>query len=438
MPDHLRPSSPAQSSAEEPEILKVDPLFSFAESDGETTLSMTSSEDGSPTSNIRNVSADIKARRVSRTSISRPEGYSPAKRASSTKISARTSGGWEHLARKSTSYRNSSASSVGSKSSKKSSSKSTGSSGKGNPKDELIAKLNKQVEMLQEKQKKIDTSHLKTTQNLEAKLEDLRAADSILIGQLRNERNDLKDQLDQAKDRIQSIGEDQELVLQKEQASKRALEQQLAEARARIQKLSEQAMDDHFGGSKIDVLRERRRAIEAQIGGSGGSKPENNEAQPQISVTENQNGPTHADMELVIKNLKDELEASKQVIVQQKEQLRLVLGIQENNEKETDANTSGADEGGWKARFLELQKRHLNLECDRAWSELQLRNRITADSLKFNRRLQHWKQQVEDLESKLNTLQMIRDRVRGTQEVAHQHTVAVEDDKPARGWWGRR
>ncbi|CAJ1957508.1 unnamed protein product [Cylindrotheca closterium] len=546
MPGQLRPPSPrinrssnSGSTTKDATIQKVDTFSTTAESDAETTISLTSSE-GSPPSNIRNVSTEVKGKQVSGTSVSRPEGYAPVKRVSknvlspvgtsnrqsnvvkrtspstlskdntaanktlppkvSTKrtsaASMRSSGGWDTLAKKSTGYRNSSSASVGSRTSinkknsalankgtvaassssvgsrasinKKNSAlankgtvaassssvgsrtsinknlanKGTVTTNKANPKNELIAKLNKQVEMLQEKQKKADANHQKTTQHLEAKLDDLRMADSILIGQLRSERNDLKEQLDQANDRLQSIGEEHGDAMQKELALKGILEQQLAEAHARIGKLSEQAMDDHFGGSKIDMLRERRRTIEAQM--SQGGQPNNNESAKDQLSNKPENRQVDVDMERVMKNLKDELEASKQVIVQQKEQLRLVLECQDsNNEKET-TNSSSDDEGEWKARFLEIQKRHLQLECDRAWSEFQLRNRITNDSLKFNRRLKHWKDRVQDVETKLDTLETIRS-AREQQQVPE---VAPLDDSsggsksteqpPERGWWGFR
>eukprot|EP00526_Cylindrotheca_closterium_P013389 CAMPEP_0113628494 /NCGR_PEP_ID=MMETSP0017_2-20120614/14765_1 /TAXON_ID=2856 /ORGANISM="Cylindrotheca closterium" /LENGTH=523 /DNA_ID=CAMNT_0000538803 /DNA_START=35 /DNA_END=1603 /DNA_ORIENTATION=- /assembly_acc=CAM_ASM_000147 len=496
MPEQLRSPSPRLSSStpKDATIQKAGRSSSMAESDGETTVSVTSSEEeSSPPSNVRNVSAQVKGKRVSRTSVSRPEGYLPAKRVSKTSspnttpnrqsrvivkptsssssstdsskdnavnqtlvnqtlasraaakrtsgTSKRSSGGWDSLARKSTSYRNSTSSVVGSRTSISKSSSlankgtvtSSSNNNKGNPKDELIAKLNKQVEMLQEKHKKADTSHQKTTQHLEARLEDLRLADSILIDQLRSERNELKEKLDQANDRIQSIGEEQQDAMQQELAAKLALEQQLAEAHARISKLSEQALDDHFGGggggSKIGMLREKRRAIEAQMshGGTVGVQPQT--PPPLPSQPEKSKPKTDVDMEAVIKNLRDELEASKQVIVQQKEQLRLVLESQDSSSS-NENETTKVDKEEWKARFMDIQKRHLQLECDRAWSEFKLRNRITNDSLKFNRRLNHWKGEVQELETKLNnsTLEKTEERTRaqGAQQQEQQQQQIQE------------
>ncbi|KAL3937860.1 MAG: hypothetical protein SGBAC_007110 [Bacillariaceae sp.] len=487
MKEQLRSPSPRLSSGakDATTIRKVETTTSsIEESDGETTASMTSSEEGSSPANVRNVSAtQTRGKRVSRTSITRPEGFSPVKRVSKTLppcgtsnkqsrviksvsenntatkrtsgASKRSSGSWDTLARKSASFQNNNNAGVGG--SRTSINKGHGGASKwsatsntATPKDKLIVKLKKQVEMLQEHQKKTDISHKKTSQNLEVKLDDLRVADSILIDQLRSERNELKEQLEQSKDRIQSIGEEQEDAMQKELAAKRGLEHQLAEAHARIRKLSEAAMDDHIGGgdtnnnNKIDTLRERRRAIEAQMS-SQGAVPRNNKNGENMRPQNT----TDVDMEAVIKNLKDELEASKQVIVQQKEQLRMVFESQDGNNK-NEKETTTDDESTWKSRFLAIQKRHLQLECDRAWSEFQLRNRITNDRLKFNRRLNHWKGQVQDLETKFNMLETVRATRRvskSQQEEAVPQLAPVDDssgggksteEPPQRGWFGFR
>jgi hypothetical protein len=100
-------------------------------------------------------------------------------------------------------------------------------------------------------------------------------------------------------------------------------------------------------------------------------------------------------------NLQDELEASKQVIFQQKEQLRLLITRRHGDEGDQDLLEEDND---WKLRYQQIQTKHSQLQNDRAWGEFQLRNRITNDSLKYRRRLLHWKEEVQELENKVQVL----------------------------------
>lgn len=147
-----------------------------------------------------------------------------------------------------------------------------------------------------------------------------------------------------------------------------------------------------FTKSKLEKLRNFRRSRELELKGL---------------VLDSQNSPT--DVQTVITNLQEELKAAKEVIFQQRYHLYLnghvslsmdhgisAITTFGNNDNDND-NTQQS----LQAQLQTLQQRVTQLECDRAWGEFQLRDRITNDGLKFHRRLAHWKESARELQTQL-------------------------------------
>lgn len=130
----------------------------------------------------------------------------------------------------------------------------------------------------------------------------------------------------------------------------------------------------------------------------------------------------------VIINLQDDLRASKEVIQQQKSVMENLAREKAENKIEKDENES---QNSYKSKFLELQARYSKLENERAWAEFQFRDRICNDSLKYHRRLIHWKSQNQKLESELREaetrnekeIQELQTKWKSTASSVLQHTL---------------
>jgi hypothetical protein len=158
----------------------------------------------------------------------------------------------------------------------------------------------------------------------------------------------------------------------------------------------------------------------------------------------------------LIINLQDELRACKQVIHQQKEQVeQLILAQQQQQQQqqqvtvENDTSTSSSEapsnaqqkvQAGlatsdgtqdWKEEYRSLHARYSELQNNRAWSEFQLRDRICNDSLKYHRRLIHWKSKNQKLEQELvqtkaahsTEIQELQTKWKSTASSVLQHTL---------------
>ncbi|KAG7354952.1 hypothetical protein IV203_004308 [Nitzschia inconspicua] len=156
---------------------------------------------------------------------------------------------------------------------------------------------------------------------------------------------------------------------------------------------------------KLEELRNFRRSQESQL----------------LCMVQNQQEHAHVnkqdetsldstDVIAVIVNLRDELSAAQQVIEQQRIIIEALSSMKKEVEK-VETAPAGADLKSCPqdmvplAHYQELQSRFAKLQMDRAWGEFQLRNRITNDSLKFHRRLRHWKDQSIELRCSLQNME---------------------------------
>lgn len=76
------------------------------------------------------------------------------------------------------------------------------------------------------------------------------------------------------------------------------------------------------------------------------------------------------------------------------------------------------DDGSWKEKYMQIRSRYSQLENDRALGEWTLRNRITSDSLRYNRRLIHWKKANQELLDKAQKTSLEHEQF--TQELRQQ------------------
>ena len=181
--------------------------------------------------------------------------------------------------------------------------------------------------------------------------------------------------------------------------------------------------------ARLEQLRSSRKSREVQL---------------KELVQEQQNHQQHAhtnapsnpvdvtDIAKVIVNLKDELMAAHEVIRQQRTQLENAVDSQIQNQNHTNEQLSGGsigqissaqaagEHGGVENtdlpelsynrdavpgdKFRKLQEKYSQLQVDRAWGEFRLRDRITDDALKFHRRLKHWKDECNKLQSTMKDL----------------------------------
>jgi hypothetical protein len=145
----------------------------------------------------------------------------------------------------------------------------------------------------------------------------------------------------------------------------------------------------------------------------------------------------------VIINLQDELRACKQVIHQQKSQVEQLILASEPQKPQTEtqhqAEQEQENDNEWKQKFLNLQAKYSELENNRAWAEFQFRDRISNDSLKYHRRLIHWKSKNQQLEEELtqtkeqneNHIQQLQTKWKSTASSVLQHTL--QDLKTSQG-----
>jgi hypothetical protein len=316
--------------------------------------------------------------------------------------SRRSMSDWDSLTRKSSTIRQTSA--------------------KDKEKDDLIRKLKRQVDQLQQQQKESKLTRQQKVEDYEAKLEDLKNDNKILIQHLTGERNDLQAKLIQAQEKMHVMELKREQASEESSASIVVMQAELAQAQERIQAMEldrEQLAKATSSSRKVDVSRERDKIIDSQIQSSptdvkavfaafDGETAEAQDLRVRGQSTEtylkNNFFESHSpplDVQAAMLNLQDELEASKQVIFQQKEQLRLLITRRHGDEGDQDLLEEDND---WKLRYQQIQTKHSQLQNDRAWGEFQLRNRITNDSLKYRRRLLHWKEEVQELENKVQVL----------------------------------
>lgn len=281
-------------------------------------------------------------------------------------------------------------------------------------KDDLIQKLKKQVDQLQRQQQDSKLAGQQQMLKYEEKLVGLKQRENQKIQQLSLEREEMRAKLIQSQENLRVMEVKQEQAFKVTAASITSLQTELAQAQDRIQVMEKQkenvaladsrpcpraAADvDHLSNGevsgdlasiKLKELRTRRQSTETNL---------------KNMVLESQNSPLH--VQTVIVNLQDELEASRQVIFQQKAQVQKLIDLHEGvGEKEF---LPGEDRSDWKLLFQKIQTKHIQLQHDRAWGEFNLRNRITNDSLKFHRRLVHWKGMVQALERKVQVLREVQ------------------------------
>ena len=151
----------------------------------------------------------------------------------------------------------------------------------------------------------------------------------------------------------------------------------------------------------------------------------------------------------VIINLQDELQASKQVIQQQKHQIGLLTATATSEEGVTTSTLSEDsitnnktdneedDESSllvWKQKYRDLQHKHSKLQIDRAYGEFRLRDRITNDSLKYHRRLIHWKKQTQELQQEQHKKETdeLRKKLQKSAASVLQHTLGELKESRAR------
>ena len=151
----------------------------------------------------------------------------------------------------------------------------------------------------------------------------------------------------------------------------------------------------------------------------------------------------------VIINLQDELQASKQVIQQQKHQIGLLTATATSEEGITTSTLSEDsitnnktdneedDESSllvWKQKYRDLQHKHSKLQIDRAYGEFRLRDRITNDSLKYHRRLIHWKKQTQELQQEQHKKETdeLRKKLQKSAASVLQHTLGELKESRAR------
>lgn len=150
----------------------------------------------------------------------------------------------------------------------------------------------------------------------------------------------------------------------------------------------------------------------------------------------------------LIINLQDELRACKEVVHQQKQQVEHLVLAQQNQKESvvevlpsSDASSNAQQDGGketgtsgtqeWKEEYRALHARYSELQNNRAWSEFQLRDRICNDSLKYHRRLIHWKSKNQKLEQELvqikaahaTEVQELQTKWKSTASSVLQHTL---------------
>ncbi len=186
--------------------------------------------------------------------------------------------------------------------------------------------------------------------------------------------------------------------------------------------------DTQTRSDKLQKLKDFRRSRESQL---------------KELVLDSQNSPT--DVQSVIRNLQDELKAAKEVIWQQKLQLKELAEQHQYQEEKQHLTTTTAESSSsdtnmdtdmnlvmWKSKYLTLQQKYTKLEIDRAWSEFQLRDRITNDALKFHKRLRHWKEQTEQIQHQLEDT--MEQQAKETKELRsslsrqEQAAIATEQD----------
>ena len=192
-----------------------------------------------------------------------------------------------------------------------------------------------------------------------------------------------------------------ELKLQQAQeriARFRQREQDWKQERKKLEKKLERAL------CTIDDMEKQAKQDQQQTPSSPSSSPSNNP--PTISPAADISGETvNTESLTVIVNLKDELEAAKEVMEQQRVQLQHLLKQQSREEDAIRAasneENNNSSSPSLEDQYRSLQRRWIQLQLDRAYGEFQLRDRITNDALKFDRRLMHWKGQSTTLQGKV-------------------------------------
>ncbi|KAL3905296.1 MAG: hypothetical protein SGILL_009735, partial [Bacillariaceae sp.] len=208
--------------------------------------------------------------------------------------------------------------------------------------------------------------------------------------------------------------------------------QKLAEIQSHSREIPEHSMRSNR--SRLDELRQSRRDQESQLL----DMVQKQHASTPRAGQEDDTAVDPTDVMKVIVNLRDELAAAQQVIEQQRVIMEALADqIPESSDKEETAEKLEQISSlvGWFSygttqesddeidtepeelskplppdsvplkQYEELQARFSKLQMDRAWSEFQLRNRITNDALKFHRRLRHWKDQSIELRCEIQNME---------------------------------
>lgn len=158
----------------------------------------------------------------------------------------------------------------------------------------------------------------------------------------------------------------------------------------------------------------------------------------------------------VIINLQEEMKALRELLDVQKAQISTLKeekldgeqdGTEENGDDKSDAaevqdwesteisneveEEDSEDSSSWREKYKQMRARYSQLENDRALGEWALRNRITSDSLRYNRRLIHWKkvhqEQQESIEKAAQEherqSQQLRKQLHASAASVLQHTL---------------
>jgi hypothetical protein len=312
--------------------------------------------------------------------------------------------------------------------------------------DALLLQLTQKVRQLEEEKTRLVESHEDILLEYEEKIEELE--DEKEATPVKNNSSHTEPQAEALAEALAKIA-----TLEGEQKAREALEEQLRGAQETIEKLQEQVQPveqrqevtpEKDKSGKEEVRKPESPLARPPRGGSplayvvkcplsyaqeaSDVDDEASEASTRIDklkafrrsrelqlkdlVLDKQISPT--DVQTVIKNLQDELKAAKEVIYQQKMQLKQNKeadtgnGSDEDHDHEEQAtdvygriNLTVGNTMPLEKRYKDLQKKYATLEIDRAWGEFQLRDRITNDALKFHRRLRHWKKQNEELQTQL-------------------------------------
>jgi hypothetical protein len=109
-----------------------------------------------------------------------------------------------------------------------------------------------------------------------------------------------------------------------------------------------------------------------------------------------------------IQDLQNQQQEKKEAVQQQQQEEEIINEPSSSSSKnDSDVVVDFPNLDYWKRKYRILQKRYSQLENDRALGEWMLRNRITEDSLKYHRRLIHYKKNKQTTELQLQSSRLM-------------------------------